>query len=591
MKNTLVDIRWILLNFVNNPNIIDIQKFLFGLSFLFLIFTSFIYLAQNHLKFIKKNRYLLSDNIFIFSIILFIIIGRWTSLLVPNVNPDESQFIAGAIKLFKDPVFWQSVDTGSSGPLNIFPLELPVYLGIRLEYASARLVATLLVFISILSLYYSLNIIYNKSIARSSVFLVVVTFSVMPIYDLKYYASEYVPITLLTLSLMTICLSYRYPKNELRIVSGLLLGAIPVAKFQGLPIAFAIVLLAIHIIWKQSQDKTEFSKSIVLLGLSFLIPSLIIFAYLIRFSLIDDFWKSYIQQNLLNYSSGTLKVVNNSTKSSHIGDHLGYIFNLFFSTRVLFCLAAAMLIVLIPILIYFQYFKIQKTKRSRSFYLIYYSILQLIFSLYAVLKPANQFYHYLLFLIIPCGFLIGVCLGELQIIAINSSLKKSLGNLPIKLLINFLLYIIIVGIAQGLFYIKYDDPNLLRREQLLKHYHGPLETAITQIIHPGETMVVWGWAPELYVETATIQGVRDAVPASAIIPSPLQKYYLKRFIDDLAKSSAPVFVDAVSPKMFTFHDPKTQEHEAFPELNKIITEKYKLVDNIDGVRIYKLNSP
>jgi hypothetical protein len=43
--------------------------------------------------------------------------------------------------------------------------------------------------------------------------------------------------------------------------------------------------------------------------------------------------------------------------------------------------------------------------------------------------------------------------------------------------------------------------------------------------------------------------------------------------------------------MFTFHDPKTQEHEAFPELNKIITEKYKLVDNIDGVRIYKLNSP
>ncbi len=591
MKNTLVDIRWILLNFVNNPNIIDIQKFLFGLSFLFLIFTSFIYLAQNHLKFIKKNRYLLSDNIFIFSIILFIIIGRWTSLLVPNVNPDESQFIAGAIKLFKDPVFWQSVDTGSSGPLNIFPLELPVYLGIRLEYASARLVAILLVFISILSLYYSLNIIYNKSIARSSVFLVVVTFSVMPIYDLKYYASEYVPIALLTLSLMAICFSYRYPKNELRIVSGLLLGAIPVAKFQGLPIAFAIVLLAIHIIWKQSQDKTEFSKSIVLLGLSFLIPSLIIFAYLIRFSLIDDFWKSYIQQNLLNYSSGTLKVVNNSTKSSHIGDHLGYIFNLFFSTRVLFCLAAAMLIVLIPILIYFQYFKIQKTKRSRSFYLIYYSILQLIFSLYAVLKPANQFYHYLLFLIIPCGFLIGVCLGELQIIAINSSLKKSLGNLPIKLLINFLLYIIIVGIAQGLFYIKYDDPNLLRREQLLKHYHGPLETAITQIIHPGETMVVWGWAPELYVETATIQGVRDAVPASAIIPSPLQKYYLKRFIDDLAKSSASVFVDAVSPKMFTFHDPKTQEHEAFPELNKIITEKYKLVDNIDGVRIYKLNSP
>jgi len=591
MKNTLIDIRWILLNFVNNPNIIDIQKFLFGLSFLFFIFTSFIYLAQNHLKFIKKNRYLLSDYIFLISIIIFIVIGRWTSLLVPNVNPDESQFIAGAIKLFKDPVFWQSVDTGSSGPLNIFPLQLPAYLGIRLEYASARLVAILLVFISILSLYYSLNIIYNKLIARVSIFLVVVAFSVMPIYNLGYYASEYMPIALLALALMAICFSYRYPKNELRIISGLLLGAIPFAKFQGLPIAFAIVLLAIHIIWKQSQNKTEFTKSIILFALSFLIPSLFVFAYLMRFSLIDDFWKRYIQQNLLNYSSGAFSVVDHPAKSFHLGDSFGYIFNLFFSTRVLFCLVGAMFLALIPILIYFQYFKIQKIKRSRSFYLIYYSILQLILSLYAVLKPGNQFYHYLLFLIIPCGFLIGVCLGELQIITINSSLKKSLGNLPIKLLINFLLYIAIVGIAQGLFYIKYDDPNLLRREQLLKHYHGPLETAITEHIHPGETMVVWGWAPELYVETATIQGVRDAVTAGAIIPSPLQSYYLKSFIDEFVKSSAPVFVDAVSQKMFTFHDPKTQEHEAFPELNKIITEKYKLVDNIDGVRIYKLNSP
>jgi hypothetical protein len=42
----------------------------------------------------------------------------------------------------------------------------------------------------------------------------------------------------------------------------------------------------------------------------------------------------------------------------------------------------------------------------------------------------------------------------------------------------------------------------------------------------------------------------------------------------------------VAPKMFGFNDRKTQGHEEFPEIAKIVNQKYKLVDEFQGVRIY-----
>ena len=48
---------------------------------------------------------------------------RWPTLWIPHQqNPDESQLIAGAIALRHDPVFRRSVDGGTAGPLDFYPL-------------------------------------------------------------------------------------------------------------------------------------------------------------------------------------------------------------------------------------------------------------------------------------------------------------------------------------------------------------------------------------------------------------------------------------------------------------------------------------
>ncbi len=66
--------------------------------------------------------------------------GRWPCFLAPTLDLDEDQFIAAAMKLLRDPIFWCSTDTGSSGPLNIYLLMLPALFGLKLEYAVSRMI-------------------------------------------------------------------------------------------------------------------------------------------------------------------------------------------------------------------------------------------------------------------------------------------------------------------------------------------------------------------------------------------------------------------------------------------------------------------
>ena len=98
-------------------------------------------------------------------------------------------------------------------------------------------------------------------------------------------------------------------------------------------------------------------------------------------------------------------------------------------------------------------------------------------------------------------------------------------------------------------------------------------------------MAVWGWASELYFDTGLIQATRAGVLGS-LNYSPLQQYFFKQYADDLINSNAKLFVDAVAPRMFFFTDRETQGHEVFPEIAKVINENYRLVDEVQGVRIY-----
>jgi hypothetical protein len=583
MENNLVDLRWILLNRVAEIDNIDFwQKIFLCLCFMFFFSTSLIYLVSHHIPALKKRAYLFSDITFIISIILFIGVGRWASLLPSSLNPDEAQFIATATKIFKSPFYWKSADRG----IEIFDtlvLTLPGLLGFRIEYASARVVGILLNYVSVLSLYYTLAIIYNKLIARIAIFWVVVIFATMQYPEFVHYGSEYIATGLISLSILIICCNYINVKNNniLIFFSGLLIGSIIFGKEQGAPIAFSLVIVATSIIWQKTPKKSEFIKSFIFLGIGLLSCPIVILIYLLTFSLFNDFWSDLTL--LFYYVSHGLDKVHRATKLS---DYTKFIFTQYDSTSF-FMFVRIMLFVSTPVLVFFRRYKTALEKRSETFPFLFYSLFVLLVSLYAVLKPGTNFDHYLIFLIVPCGFSIGVCMGELQSIIAHSKPNNKQSIFIFVLSLFLLIYIVGGGYAQALSYIENQYSISYQSKQILSNYRSPVEKAILKYVSPGESMAVWGWAAELYVDTNTIMGVRYAMTQWEIVPHPQQKYFMQRYIDDIVKSQPAVFVDAVSPKMFYYHDRQTEGHEAFPELARVVAQNYKLVDEVDGVRIYK----
>jgi hypothetical protein len=74
-------------------------------------------------------------------------IWRLRSLLYNGeINVDESQILAQALKYLSDPLPWRSVVGGSSGPLNTWILLWAPLLGLKLSYLIARITSLLCAF-------------------------------------------------------------------------------------------------------------------------------------------------------------------------------------------------------------------------------------------------------------------------------------------------------------------------------------------------------------------------------------------------------------------------------------------------------------
>ena len=596
-----------LFDFDNLQNLYKLSVIVLFLIFLLLALSPII--MSKFRKSVIKSL-LLSDTIFIFSIIAFILASRWPCFLPPAMwNPDESQMIAGAMKLMKDPVFWRSVDGTTSGPLNYYPLLTSALLGLKLESASARMVGLFLIIISSVCLFYSLRYIYGNVTARLSVIPVVTTVAFMTFYNYVQYTSEQVSIAILSLALLMVCKLYSnsliFNKKSIFFL-GFILGLVPFAKLQAVPIALSISLITLHILWVKRHSINQFLGNFYafLLG-SVLFPALTML-YIIVFSLQDVFWRSYIWQNL--YFA-------NAVKESPA--FLSRLYGVFgpTNTRVLFAMTVIFFLLSLPFLIHRFYshlvycsyekppneivrFK-KGTKKSKHgsdtsiFFL--YSFIILTTSIYSVMKPGRLYCweHYNLLMIFPAGFLIGVLVGEFFKVYKYSGINLPKFNLY-RVMAIIIVIMIISSTVQLFLHVKGENQYISSRNKFAENHINPVSLTILKYVSQDESMAVWGWAPEMYVDTGIIPATRDIICQWQMFPNPQQQYYIRRFTNDLLKSEARVFIDAtdftfarLGPSFGVYN---RQDLEVSPDVAIILKKYYILVDDIQGFKIYVKHS-
>ncbi len=194
--------------------------------------------------------------LFIAAVFLAAFVFRWPMLTYPlDLNYDESRMLAQALTLLHYPVPWKSYDGTTSGPLDTAVLALPALFGISPGFLTTRIIGIAIFGSTIILLYGSVKNLYGELAGRLSVIAPLAFFCVVQHPDFLPYMTETLPILLVS---ACIYLLTKVSAEESAIASygavGLLLGALPFAKLQGLPLGALLGLIAVVIVSLQPED-------------------------------------------------------------------------------------------------------------------------------------------------------------------------------------------------------------------------------------------------------------------------------------------------------------------------------------------------
>jgi hypothetical protein len=554
--------------------------------------------------------------------------ARVPTFLPKAMNPDESMLLAGAMKLRHYPVFWQSLDGQTSGPLNYYTLTLLNLLGLPLDYSTARLLNVICIGGVIAVVYLIARLFMADWIARLTPLPPLAAAMAFRSPELLHYSSECVSALLIAVGTwLLLAQSVAHRTNWIRGVGiGLIAVLIPLAKMQAAPMAAAIAVGGIAEAFFGRQDRRWRSIFYVLAGLAAGVACLLVF--LAAVGQFGTFLRSYVVMNMLQanergpVSLGTLVRYSWSASlkwyESGILTCLIYVLGFYYyraarrdangkawipllqttlMAAVLYAAGdwwlhnrgalteaialAALVTALLTSLIIRQPASILRARFSDRF-----AILLLVVSLYAIYRPRTGYFHYLTFLIFPLA-LVGV---RTLVWSLNFDQgipsARSSSTWALRAAVLFTLFTLAL-------------PQLFRSRELLSPYRSEgsmaaaapsLECIVCPLVQhftkPGDPITVWGWAPELYVLTGTLPATRDTHMPSGFMIRPQQDYYRRRYLNDLQAHPPKVFLDAVGPHQFGYPNRETAGYETFPELREYVMNNFYLAGDIDGVRVF-----
>ncbi len=500
---------------------------------------------------------------------------RWPLFFVgEELNPDESQLIAGGITLQSDPIYWRSVDGSTHGPLDTYPLLAVRLVGLPINYGTARLTGSVLLLAAIALTYLALARYYGEALGRLGCLPAFCFFAFSTFWDFVHYSSEHAPLfldalgaTLLSLALLGAL--ERRASFWCWLGGGLALGAVPLAKLQGAPIAAALLVTAslINLCSTETDLKTRLRRVGVLAAGTAAVPLLFTVVTLI-YGQQEHAWRSYIVQNLRYAGDHHYTHAEMLRRFWEFAD-IGSGFYAFAAGAAAFMAATLMRSFAFP---------------AATLRLLALSGAFLLSSLVAVLTPGRQYTHYLIFLIMPATLFAGCLLaGWWQLAGKTGTASLIQRGVLLLAFTGLMLWPQVESRA------SHPHPYLGKLTAYATAPAAPVVQEILRYARAGESLGQWGWMCRYYVLTGMRQSNRTAHTAAEIQASAQIDYYRARYMTDLQRNRPPVFIDTVGPGNFTFQDRAALGHETFPALRDYIDLHYGLVADVDGTRIYVRN--
>lgn len=517
------------------------------------------------------------------ALLIVLLAFRWPVLLDNRQypDPDESQFIAGALTLRHDPVFWRSVDGTTHGPLVQWPLLLASFVR-RLDFTTARTITTLLVWIELVSVWLIFRHLYTASLAGLLVLPLLAAHAFTQAWSFIAYCSEHSPDALLAVACWLLLTGWRQsgagPPNLVRLFSaGVLLGAVPFAKLQAAPIAAGALVAGMSIVFL--TDRSRWRPVLrALLGGTVTIP-IIIMGMVLIFGAWPDFFRSYILDSVRYVGRNnfppdrSFTLIDAPRMLIELGSNVGG-FNSFFLWMVGLGVSGLLTV---------RWFSSWHRRWA------VFATVVLLLAIFAAMAPGRPYLHYLQLLIFPTGLFGGVIAGAVLQDVICANITRPVLARTVRRTV-LAAFLICALLPQVWWRTKEPQPFIGRftatRGTLAQ---SEVSREILRHANPGEPLGMWGWMPVFWAETGLIQATRDGNDSRQIESHPERDYYRARFLRDLLRSRPPVFVDVVGPGNFVYEDRARDAHETFSELRDHIAANYHLVRDVEGSRVYVRN--
>ena len=506
---------------------------------------SFVWMAGYFLLVKKK----VNDVVFFLAVLVGMLLFRLPSFMQYSYNPDESEFLSCINLLSNQLSYWKHADTHTSGPLDSLPFVWFARAGIPMNYFSFRLInAVFIQFPTIIVLYKLFRFLFLPKDSRIILFPFVLFYVFLSTNELIMYTSEQIPNLLLLISIYCVA---DYCVNSNKIVSllaaALLVGMLPLAKFQYSILALFMLVVVLFLLF---QQKKYALLLVVLFAAS--LPVLITIGITLHNGSFSDACISYVKMNIVVSGAGLgfgvpfpesllngyhLLKANIEFKVLVIGLFILGLVQLFSNPRKLFAYPTELLLLTIFLVV----------------------------SYFTIIKTGNLFYHYLYILFT----------GLAAIVAYFYFLNKDSYTYRI---FYFLLFVLLFGYSN--YQNSYFIDDVFKKSGNL---YTPVSVYLNSLQKPDNKMAVWGWNTRLYVETESFQAVRDPNTFNQLFPSDYREYFIQRYIADMERNTPYLFVDAVPG--FYFRD-ETFRHENHPTMKAYIQSHYRFLKEIDQTRIY-----
>ena len=493
------------------------------------------------------------------TLLLAMFAWRWPAIFhYKPVNPDEAQFLAGALTMLARGQLWW-IDPTTSGPLVVLPLTLPGLIGFPVDFASGRIIGLLLEWGTVICGYLALRHVHGDQrgrllIAPLACFMIFLWF-----WDFVPYCSELSPLFLCALAAWLGITAFQSDGAVLRrgrlLACGVVLGTIPFSKLQVLPLGAAIGIgIVVWILWPPVRDGQKTGRSLLWLFGGVVLGSGALLVSLWCSGQWNEVYQSYVVHNL-HYAEAR------GLPWSDSGYLLNYLTNFSWGFSFFHYGALLLLVLGLPAL------------RRASWRPLLLGVALLLAAYGAVLVPGRLYPHYLLFLTLPLSLLVGLLWGYL------------LAGQTRRYCATVIALFIAVGVVSQLVE-RVADRNSLHRLIAPANPRDPVDRFINRNKKPGDSLAVWGWRPEFYVETQLPQATHEAHTEAQLNNHPQRDYFRARFVADLREIRPAFFIDSIGPDDFQLKDPSLQGHETFPELRNLITRDYTEIKTAGSFHLY-----